>query len=221
MRSSHLHRAFAVMLATGAVAGAQQPATTVQLPTFSQFTVRTTVSIPDGGSALLGGLDRGFESTTSRGIGPLGSRGSSSGRAASGVSALATIVDHAELDRAILAAAASRRTSVATVGKAREIEAAVPTNRLTVPQLGVVRDPAALPGSVAAIRQAQAAEDLQRSAMVDNYWKQASEAEAAGKPAVAKVYYQWIARHGSGNLSQQAAARLAALGTPRPENSAR
>jgi hypothetical protein len=44
-----------------AVGLAQQalPATTVQLPTFSQFTVQTTVSVPDGGTMPLGGIGGG------------------------------------------------------------------------------------------------------------------------------------------------------------------
>jgi general secretion pathway protein D len=32
--------------------------TTVQLPTFQQITVATTVSVPDGGTVLLGGIKR-------------------------------------------------------------------------------------------------------------------------------------------------------------------
>ena len=42
--------------------------TTVQLPTFSFVTVTTTVSVPDGGTVLLGGIKRLSEGRTERGV---------------------------------------------------------------------------------------------------------------------------------------------------------
>ena len=42
--------------------------TTVQLPTFAITTVTTTVSVPDGGTILLGGIKRLREGRTERGI---------------------------------------------------------------------------------------------------------------------------------------------------------
>ena len=42
--------------------------TTVQLPTFSFTTVSTTVSVPDGGTVLLGGIKRLSEGRTEHGI---------------------------------------------------------------------------------------------------------------------------------------------------------
>jgi general secretion pathway protein D len=42
--------------------------TTVQLPTFSFVTVTTTVSVPDGGTVLLGGIKRLNENRTERGL---------------------------------------------------------------------------------------------------------------------------------------------------------
>ncbi len=46
--------------------------TTVQLPTFNFTTVNTTVTIPDGGSVTLGGIDRVAEGRTERGVPILG-----------------------------------------------------------------------------------------------------------------------------------------------------
>jgi general secretion pathway protein D len=40
----------------------------VQLPTFSFVTVTTTVSVPDGGTVLLGGIKRLSEGRTERGV---------------------------------------------------------------------------------------------------------------------------------------------------------
>ncbi|MFP6649667.1 MAG: hypothetical protein VB817_09415, partial [Pirellulaceae bacterium] len=42
--------------------------TTVQLPTFKFTTVSTTVSVPDGGTVLLGGIKRLSEGRTERGV---------------------------------------------------------------------------------------------------------------------------------------------------------
>ncbi len=42
--------------------------TTVQLPTFNYVTVTTTVSVPDGGTVLLGGIKRLAEGRTERGV---------------------------------------------------------------------------------------------------------------------------------------------------------
>src|SRR5438094_9576110 len=83
------------------------PASTVQLPTFSVFNVTTTVSVPDRGGIYLGGVDRGVDSTVSRG--PIRNRGSSSSRTASGMSVHTTIIDPAEMDSALLATAAAKR----------------------------------------------------------------------------------------------------------------
>ena len=48
-----------------ASAAAQQ---TVQLPTFNFTTVQTTVSVPDGGTGLLGGIGRASEGSVERGV---------------------------------------------------------------------------------------------------------------------------------------------------------
>lgn len=47
-------------------------AQTVQLPTFNFTTVNTTVTIPDGGSALLGGVKRASTGSVERGVPVLG-----------------------------------------------------------------------------------------------------------------------------------------------------
>ena len=45
-------------------------------------------------------------------------------------------------------------------------------------------------------------------------YAQAQKAEADGKAAVAKVYYQMVVSRGDGELKQRAATRLASLGQP-------
>jgi general secretion pathway protein D len=45
-----------------------QEGTTVQLPTFNFVTVTTTVSVPDGGTVLLGGIKRLSEGRNEHGV---------------------------------------------------------------------------------------------------------------------------------------------------------
>jgi len=178
--------------------------TTVQLPTFSVFSVQTTVSVPDRGGMSLGGLNYGGDGRSVRGFGPLGSRGIGSGRAASGVSVGATIIDNAELDRAVLAEAAARRGALMTggVGTASGLSAA------TAHPGGAIE-------SVAAIRARNAAKADEHATEVAQWLAKAQQAEVDGKPAVARVFYQMVARQKDSPLKAQAEARLAALGLGR------
>jgi hypothetical protein len=178
--------------------------TTVQLPTFSYFSVQTTVSVPDRGGMYLGGLNYGADGRSTRGFGPLGSRGIGSSRAASGVSIGATIIDNAELDRAVLAEAARRRgaSPIMGDGKAAEVASTI------APASGPIE-------SVAAIRARNAAKADERSAEIARWLAKARQAEADGKPAVARVFYQMVARQTGSPLKPQAEARLAALGLGR------
>lgn len=85
-------------------------ATTVQLPTFSFFTISTTVSVPDSGGAYLGGVGGGRSGSRSNGPG-LGNRAGGSGIDAGGVYVTAQIHDLGAMDRALLAEAAAERES--------------------------------------------------------------------------------------------------------------
>lgn len=205
--------ALAVVFGEFSLGLAQQPlpATTVQLPTFSQFTVITTVSVPDGGTAYLGGVGRGADRNVTRGMGPLRNRGLSSSREASGVSVSATIIDHDEIDRAILAEAATKREPVdATLAKAATISKSVAvdlrlTSRTTGSRAG------ALPGSVAAIREQNAAAADLEAAELAGYLAKGRQAEAENKPGVAKIFYQMVARRDKGQMKQVAMERLVVL----------
>jgi hypothetical protein len=177
------------------------PATTIQLPTFSVFNVTTTVSVPDRGSISLGGNDRGVDATVSRG--PIRNRSTSSSRTASGMSVHATIIDHSELDRAVLASAAAKRgaESDSALAKADSLSHAVARTGAS----------SAPPDSVAAIRQrAASAADLEAQELA-GYFAKGRQAEADGKPAVARIFYDMVARRDRGPLKQQALTRLAAL----------
>lgn len=187
-------------------------ATTVQLPTFRFFTVQTAVSVPDSGGAYLGGLSSGASSSSRRGIplmikdpwiAPLmGSRGMSHSTATSGASVHATIIDHEELDRAVLADAASRSSPPSeTDAKAGEL------SRQTGPGHG---DAAPLE-SVAEIRRQQAAQEQAQADKASELYAKAQALERDGQTGQAKIFYRQAARHASAEMKQQIAARLAAL----------
>ena len=78
--------------------------TTIQLPTFQNFGMSTTVLVPDRGSVYAGGVNRSFRSTSRRGI-PLApglARSSSNGVSSSGVQVSAYIHDLEQLDREVI-----------------------------------------------------------------------------------------------------------------------
>lgn len=214
--------ALAAIAASQLPAAAQQPVpqvpTTVQLPTFSFFTVQTTVSVPDRGAMSLGGISRGRDGRIVTGFGPLQNRSSGSERGIGGATVNATIIDFEEIDRMLLAAAARRAgTSVdPDVGKAAALTRGI--DRPAVAAGVVARSesagPAPLPGSVAAIRTQQAAAAEQKGEEVVALLAKAQQAEADGKPAVAKIFYQMVIRRDSGPLKQLAQTRLAALAKP-------
>jgi hypothetical protein len=91
----------------------------VQLPSFHSFSVQTSVLVPDRGSAMLGGVDYARSGSTTRGFGPFRNRAFGQEVGRSQASVHATIIDHAELDRAVLAEAA-RRESIAKPALAKQ-----------------------------------------------------------------------------------------------------
>lgn len=216
---------FLVMLVSGlfsASALAQQAPTTVQLPTFSFFTVSTAVSVPDSGGAYLGGINRARDGSVTRGFGPLANRAIGGDRVASGMSVHATIIDLAEMDEMILAEAAALRKPVdPTVAKAEylsrgigrgvAVDGAADHGRLSSQPGFAAQTPASRVESVAAIRQANAVAAETRASEAADFLAKAQEAEAGGKPAIAKIYYQMVVRRDSGELKQLAQARLATL----------
>lgn len=74
----------------------------VQLPAVGNFGVSTTVSVPDQGTASLGGTGRSSYGATTRGAGPLASRASGGQNSANSASISATIIDLAAMDEALL-----------------------------------------------------------------------------------------------------------------------
>src|SRR4029079_15189739 len=145
-------------------------AQTVQLPTFHFFTLNTSVLVPDGGDAFLGGVNRGTSGRNERGIPGLPGRpftntGIGGSTVASGVSVSAQIHDLDAMDRAILGDnfAVNSAPAKSNVASARQL-AAVQTGANPI-------------GSVAALRAQIAAEDAAAE-------REAAESLARGAPVV-------------------------------------
>ena len=91
----------------------------VQLPTFQQFSVNTTVSVPDGGSAFLGGVTTARSGSNSNSVPFLGrlpvanrlfqNRGIGRDTGASRAYVTARIIDLNEMDEAVLQQARNAR----------------------------------------------------------------------------------------------------------------
>jgi len=72
--------------------------------------------------------------------------------------------------------------------------------------------------SVAEARRLRAADEAQSNADGQRWLDDGQKAESAGKPGMARVYYQRAAHRATGELKQRAAQRLEALATPqRPD----
>jgi hypothetical protein len=185
----------------------------VQLPTFRFFTVQTSVSVPDGGGAYLGGMKTARDSSLTRGFGPFRNRGIGSDRGAAGMSVHARIIDLKEMDDAILAEAAAGRPGAAAFDPdaARAELLSRHVGKTFTSTTAATTEPEPLAESVAAIRAQNAAAAEARAAEAAQYFAKAQAAETEGKPAVAKYYYQMVARRDRGQLQQQSLERIAAI----------
>ena len=185
-----------------------QPPTTVQLPTFNFFTVNTTVSVPDSGGTYLGGLLRGRDSSTTRGLAPfpgLANRGIASERSAGGMSVRAWIHDFRKLDEALLAEAAAKRRETDPAS----LKGAALTDSLETPAGNPAADAPLL--SVADIRRQNEQQDAAQREEAMAYFTKAEEYRTAGKLGLAKLNYQRAAARDGGKVKEAALKRIAQL----------
>lgn len=198
---------FILAFALASIASAQPP-TTVQLPTFSFFTVNTSVSVPDSGGTYLGGLLRGRDSSSTRGIGLLANRGIGSERSAGGMSVRAWIHDFRKLDDALLAEAA---------GKGRETDPAALKGAALA---GSLETGSGSPGSegaplsLAEIRRQNDQRDAAKQEEALAYFTKAEEYRTAGKMGLAKLNYQRAAARDAGKVKEAALKRISQLQSP-------
>lgn len=224
--------ALAMLLLAGHVRA--QGGNAVQLPSFHTFSVATTVNVPDRGSAFMGGITRSSSGRNELGVPGLGGipmlgrgfRNVGIGRdqSAAGMSTSVYIIDHGEMDRALLAEAARRRGAAFDVlgrpvnAAPRSLLASDGSIRRHHGPGYVARSPSSAQQSVASRRQeplvlhrgplASVTSDTERAAI---YLSKGRKAEAASKPAVAKLYYKMASRRGSDAVRQSALARLDAI----------
>lgn len=203
---------------------AQRPATAVQLPTFSFFSAGTTVSVPDRGSVYLGGVKRAATGRNEFGV-PLlpfrPFRNTAIGRevSASNLHVTATIHDFEAMDEFLLSQPTGFSQSL-WARPPRDVAAALgKTLQPRDPTYGaawnpsIVADSAGRPAiNVAEARARRLRQQDVRAGEAVSFFQRGRKAEAAGKAGVAKIYYQMAARRASGQLKEQVAARLEALG---------
>ena len=161
------HASFVILLLTCQSLSAQQ---TVQLPVVSSTSVNTTVSVPDRGSALLGGVSSAQSGRNQ--YGPI-RPGTSTGleRRASSITAHVYIHDLQAMDEAILNSAPTRSSPLSTSIGNR-------SNSL------LTREPATV-------------SDESSASKAVRFERLAKQAENAHKTGVAKLHWQAAAKYGS------------------------
>lgn len=218
-------------------AAAQQDIT-VQLPTFNFTTVQTTVSVPDGGTGLLGGIGRASEGSTSRGVPMLGkipgvSRlfanrgiGRDVGLSQMSITPRIIIQEEEELRQTGVSAEMLSQLSAASSGvrpfavaDGSPADPAV-SRKADFIARNIARHPAApaaaeeagrTPPSVEQIRRQNELAKVQRTSEAEEFFAKGQRAETEGKAGVAKIWYQMAARRAQGELQREVAERLAIL----------
>ncbi|MEK6235274.1 MAG: hypothetical protein N2C14_11245 [Planctomycetales bacterium] len=205
----YLMIAFVLAFAAADLAFAQ--ATSVQLPTFSFFTVNTTVSVPDSGTAYLGGIKRSSQGRAEFGS-PLGPKNRAFGQqtSASGVSVTARVIIHEEEEAKLLGGLAPS-FPISQSGWDRRMQL-VRNQPVAAPPARAGLDPRS--GSLAEIRQQkETAQDAQQQKAL-GYFARGQEAEVKGKANVAKLYYKMAAKRAVGELRGVILARMESLNSP-------
>ncbi len=204
---------------------AQRPGTTVQLPTFSSFSVGTTVSVPDRGSVYLGGIKR---ASTGRNefrvpllpFRPFRNTGIGRELSASSVHVTATIHDFEAMDEFLLSQPTAYARSLrsppvgAAAAWAKTLRRRDPAYGTSWKVSGAAEPRGASAMSVAEARAQRLRQQDLRAAEAVEFFERGRNAEMAGKSGAAKVYYQMAARRATGQLSQQVVARLEMLSRP-------
>lgn len=199
--------ALVAMGLAGTLATAQQPATSVQLPTFSYFGVSTSVLAPDRGSAYLGGVNRAQSGSRQFGspLLPFSNRSSSHAVGGSSTRVSVWIHDLNAMDEALLNQSASYQ---AYLNGTNRRGADGWQQRLAESRTSAAGQ--ATP-SLEEVRQQRIAAEEARAGEAAMFFQRARLAEEAGKANVAKIYYQMVARRATGELKDQALARLEAI----------
>jgi len=216
---------------------AAQQNITVQLPTFNATTVQTTVSVPDGGTALLGGISRASEGSVTRGV-PMLSKvpgasrlfknrgiGRDVGLSQMTVTPRIIILEEEELRQTGFSYdTLSPLSQTPAAARPLAVAGAIATDPEVAGQADFLarniarhpapsRDIAQAPGlpSVEEVKRQNELAKARRSSEAEEFFAKGQRAEAEGKAGVAKVWYEMAARRADGELQQEVAERLAIL----------
>jgi len=200
---------------------AQQPGTAVQLPTFSQFSVSTTVVVPDRGSTLMGGVNRGATGRNEFGtplvpFRPFRNSAIGSQMGASRMRVTATIHDFEAMDNYLLSQPTSGRSTFgrgwggSATNRRRVIEPRDPSRGASW-QLAVPAEDARAELSGPQAAEARRLAQQQRQTEAEEFFQRGQQAEAEGKSGAAKIFYQMAARRADTALKAQVVARLEAM----------
>lgn len=184
---------------------------TVQLPSYQWFSVNTSVMAPDRGGAYLGGVKRSALGAKQFGRGPLfGNRALGGSSGSSSTSVHVTVIDHEELDRAVLAEARRRRGDIPSGAFApgvtrlsNQLSDSAASNASQPQEQGLL--------SVAEIRRLNAQRKKASQDEARRLAAQGWEAEQQGSTGAAKIFYQMAYRRADTELKQQIAPRLKRL----------
>jgi hypothetical protein len=214
MRPDFLWLAFISLAVASGDLLAQAPGSAVQLPTYSTFGANTTVTVPDRGSAFLGGVSRAATGRNELGVPllpfrPFTNRGIGMERSAANMQVTAYIHDFDAMDEYLLSQPTRRFPHGV---QPRTVYGARPRTNSVVRRAPPKSEPAARSGpaamSVAELRAKHLREQQTRTNDAVNFFERGKKAEAAGKLNVARIYYQMAARRATGDLKSQVAARL-------------
>ena len=229
MKTSQLF--FGLLIATTSASAFGQGV--VQLPEITIFSVGTTVSVPDRGGILAGGVRSSSQGRTSRGL-PFASKLPGLSRlgkniaigredSASTIAVHASIIDFKELEGALLASAPGGRSAFETALWEAETEAVrlsnhvAPATRVASRAKRATTLPLALtrstPPGVAELRSRAALAEQSKKNEAYQWFERGQQAEKDGKRGVAKIYYQMAGRRGDAQLQAAVMKKLKTLRT--------
>lgn len=193
----------------------------VQLPTYSNFGVNTTVSVPDRGSAYLGGVTRARTGRNEFGtpLLPFKNRSIGSEYSTSGMRVSAYIHDFEAMDEYLLSQAAGRAGSsprptgqLAKRGTRPEAASQLSSDPFQL-RLQATRTSSAgvAVKSVAELRAANLRENQKLQEEALSWFQRGQGCEASGKTGAARVFYQMAARRATGEFRDLIAARLQSI----------
>lgn len=190
--------AVALCFAYGETARAQQSGVAVQLPTFSYFSVNTSVLVPDSGAGIAAAMRREEANRIMYGPGPSVAQGRAA--SASGVTVHATIHDPAAESGLVLRNDPAERETQASF--ARRFNKAAEGSSAGRADL-----------SVAEIKRQRARAGDQDQADALRFFQRGRAAESKGQFGVAAIYYRQAATRASGELRTAAIKQLKVVAT--------